>query len=96
MQGTKSYSAGNMHAAKHSKQKRISWPDYSKVTRNTFEKRLAEAELSLKEHKQKIWELDRKAETLGRQAKELNLMVYNVPETAEKDSQRAAAGWFFF
>ena len=34
---------------------------------NTFQKRLAEAELSFKEHKQKIRELDRKAETLGRQ-----------------------------
>ena len=57
----------------------------------TLEKRLVEAELSLKEHKQKIRELDRKAETLGRQAKELNLIVDNVPETAEKDSQGANA-----
>ena len=58
---------------------------------NTSGKRLAEVELSLKEHKQKIRELDRKAETLDRQAKELNLNVYDVPETAGKDSQDAAA-----
>ena len=58
---------------------------------NIFEKGLAEAELSPKEHKQKVCELDRKAETLGRQAKGLNLTVYNVPENAEKDSQGADA-----
>lgn len=49
---------------------------------NNFEKRLAEAELSLKEHNQRY--LDRKAEALGRQKRELNLIEYDVQETAEE------------
>jgi hypothetical protein len=52
---------------------------------NKFEKRLAEAELSLKEHKQRFRELDRKAEALDREKRQLNLIVYNVQETAEED-----------
>ncbi|KAL0039163.1 hypothetical protein WJX77_009788 [Trebouxia sp. C0004] len=34
---------------------------------NKFQKQLAEAELSLKDHKQRLWELDRKAEALDRE-----------------------------
>ena len=58
---------------------------------NDFEKRLAEAEFLLKEHKQKLREMDRKAEALDRQSKQLSLIVYNVPETAEKDTQGVVA-----
>ena len=50
-----------------------------------FEKRLAEAELSLKEHKERLRELDRKAEAMDRENRQLNLVVYNVPDTAEED-----------
>ncbi len=47
------------------------------------EKRLAE--LLLKEHKQNLHELDQKAEALDREHRQLNLVVYNMPETAEAD-----------
>ncbi|DBB07797.1 TPA: hypothetical protein ACH3X3_009211 [Trebouxia sp. C0006] len=50
-----------------------------------YDNRLAEVELSLKEHKQRLQELDRKAEDLDREKRQLNLTVYNVPETTEKD-----------
>jgi len=40
-----------------------------------FEKWLAEAELSLKEHKQRFRELDRKAEALDSEKRQLNLIV---------------------
>ncbi len=52
---------------------------------NNYDNRLAEVELSLKEHKQRLQELDRKAEDLDREKRQLNLTVYNVPETTEKD-----------
>jgi len=58
---------------------------------NNFEKRLAEAELSLKEHKQRFRELDRKAEALDRGKRQLNLIVYNVQETAEEDGDGVEA-----
>ena len=60
---------------------------------NNFEKRLAnsEAELSLKEHKQRFRELERKAETLDRGKRQLNLIVYNVQETAEEDDNGVEA-----
>ena len=45
------------------------------------EKRLAE--LLLKEHKQNLHELDQKAEALDREHRQLNLVVYNVPDTAD-------------
>ena len=47
---------------------------------------MAEAELSLKEHKleQRFQDLDLKAEALDRQKRELNLIVYNVQQTAEE------------
>ena len=48
-----------------------------------FETRLAEAELSLMEHKQRFRELNRKAE--ASEKGQLNLIVYNVQETAEED-----------
>ena len=51
---------------------------------NNLEKRLAEVELSLKEHKQKFREMDRKAEALNREERQLNLILYNVQETAEE------------
>ncbi len=44
-------------------------------------------ELSLKEHKQRSRELDRKSEALDRKRRQLNLIVYNVQETAEEDDQ---------
>jgi len=53
---------------------------------NNFENRLAEVELSLREHKQRFRELDQKAEDLDRENRQLNLIVYNVPETTEKDN----------
>lgn len=55
-----------------------------------FEKRLAEAELSLKEHKQKFRELDREAEALDRERRQLNLILYNVQETATEDDDGLA------
>ncbi|KAL3144351.1 hypothetical protein ABBQ32_004107 [Trebouxia sp. C0010 RCD-2024] len=54
-----------------------------------FGKRLAEAEHLIREHKQKFEQLDRKSEALERQARQLNIdinvVVYNVPQTAEED-----------
>ncbi len=52
---------------------------------NKFGNRLAELELSIKEHKQRFREMDRKAEALDREKRQLNLIVYNVPETTDKD-----------
>ncbi len=46
-----------------------------------FEKRLAEAELSLKEHKERLRELDRKAEVLDRENRQLNLVVWILQMT---------------
>ncbi|KAL3156403.1 hypothetical protein ABBQ38_000716 [Trebouxia sp. C0009 RCD-2024] len=54
---------------------------------NNFEKRLAEAELLIKEHKQKFEELDRQNEALERKARQLNVIVYNVPQAAEEDDE---------
>ena len=52
---------------------------------NKIEKRLAEAERLLKDHKQRFRELDRKAEAeaLDSEKRQLNLVVYNVPDSAE-------------
>ncbi len=50
-----------------------------------FERRLAEAELSLKKHKERLQELDGRAEALERENRKLNLVVYNVPDTADED-----------
>ena len=52
----------------------------------SFEKRLAEAELSLKEHKERLRELDRKAEAQERDKRQLNLVVYNIPDDAEDEN----------
>ena len=52
----------------------------------SFEKRLAEAELSLKEHKERLRELDRKAEALDMDKRQLNLVVYNIPDIAEDEN----------
>ena len=57
---------------------------------NDFEKRLAEAELSLSKHKQRFRELDQQAEALDRQNRQLNVILYNVPDAAEEDDQGAA------
>jgi len=61
---------------------------------NNFENRLAEVELSVKEHKQRWRELDRKAEDLDREQRQPNLIVYNVPETLEKDDHDYGAEAF--
>ena len=54
-----------------------------------FEKRLAETRVSLKEHKERLRELDGRAEALERENRQLNLVVYNVPDTAEQDDNGA-------
>ena len=51
----------------------------------SFEKRLTEAELSLKEHKERLRELDRKAEVQDMDKRQLNLVVYNIPDIAEDE-----------
>ena len=58
---------------------------------NSLENRLAEVELSLKEHKQRFREMDRKAEALDREERQLNLIVYSVQETAEEDDNGVKA-----
>ncbi len=50
-----------------------------------FEKRLAEAELSIKKHKERLQGLDGRAEALERENRQFNLVVYNVPDTAEEE-----------
>ena len=52
---------------------------------NTFEKRLAEAELSLEEYKQNFWELDQEAEALNRERRQLNLILHSVQDTAKEN-----------
>ena len=51
-----------------------------------FENRLAEAELALKEHKERLRELDRKADALDIDNRQLNLVLYNMPDTAEDET----------
>lgn len=41
------------------------------------------------EHRQKFGGLDRKSEALERKARQLSVIVYNVPQTAEEDDKGA-------
>ncbi len=53
------------------------------------ENRLGEVELSLKEHKDRLWELDGRAEALETENRQLILVVYDVPDTAKEDDSGA-------
>ena len=60
---------------------------------SSVETRLAAAELLLKDHKQKFRDLDQKAEALDRETRELNLVIYNVPETGQEDDMGLMTFW---
>ena len=52
---------------------------------SSVETRLAAAELLLRDHKQKLRDLDQKAEALDRKTREFNLVIYNMPDSAQED-----------